>query len=225
MRFKVLSFLLFGSLFLTACQVKVPFFKESKYSVRAPASIGGESKALQSQEFPSQEIDLARSICQDLRSFRFNRPFISSKDKERVFDMRHFSCDGTYKEKLGQSLPFDDKELFFSGLITDEQGPISQLCAKLLHGEDVSENMETLPTGELIHYRFFLNENKQKVFSVVHSFPDSLGAYVAKEKETFYLGLDRDAKSKGLVVKQTKEVVCPQDPEQGMERFEQENRQ
>lgn len=224
MRLKVLLPFIFGSLFLTACQVKVPFFKDSKYSVRAPASIAGEDKALQSQEFEASELELARSICQDLRSLRFNKPFFSFRDKEKKFDMRHFACDGAYQEKLGFVGHLEDKGLLFSELVTDEQGPLSQFCAKLLHGEDVSENMETLSSGELIHYRFYLTEEKQKAFSVVHSFPDSAGSYVAKEKETFYLSKERDLKNKGLIVKQTKEVVCPQDPEQGMERFEQENR-
>lgn len=221
MRTSAFLTILMLSLFLAACQVKIPFLKESKYSIRAPASIAGEEGAISSAEFESREIDIALSVCQDLRSLRFNYDFFSKSERQFSVDLKHLSCDGPYKEQLGLNSFFGDKTLHFSEAITDENGPLASFCSRILHGEEILEDTELSSSGELLQYHFFIGPDKKKAFSIVHSYQDADGQHVLKDKETFYLSTSRDIKKRGFVVKRILEKPCATDPSQGMERYEQ----
>lgn len=205
----------------SGCQVKIPFLQDSKYSMRAPASVVGDNKLIVSGEYSEKELELALNYCHDLRALRFAWPFLKTNEKKSSFDKKHFGCDGSYQEKLNFESFFENSDLYFPELQTDEQGEIAKFCEKLLHGQEPVEDTEMLPNGSLVQRHFYITPEKKRAFSIIRSEPDGAGQFVIKEHEIFILSDSRDQKYRGMIVKRVRDKICPEDRDQGMERWEQ----
>jgi len=217
MRFFILALVISGS----SCQVKNPFVKESKYSMRSPASVTGGDEYIVSGEYSQKELSLGLSFCQDLRALRFAWPFINDKEKILKFDKRYYGSDGNYQEKLNFESRFGNTDLYLSEMMTDQVGESVSFCNKMLRNKEILDDTEMLISGELVQRHFLLTSDKQKVFTVTRAISDAKGQFVVTQKESFYMSTLRDGKHRGMIVKYVKERLNSKDPDQAMERFEQ----
>lgn len=206
---------------LSACQVKIPFLKDSKYSMRAPASVASDNRFVMSGEYSVRELELALNFCQDLRALRFSWPFLKTIEKQKNFDQRHYGCNGSYQEKINFESSYENQDLFFPELLTDEKGLIAPFCSRLFHGNEPVEDTEMLSNGWLIQQHFYITSDKKRAFSIIRSEPDGKGQFAIREREVLILSDSRDPKYRGLVVKHIKDKICAKDQKQEIERFEQ----